>query len=211
MSSARRGLRVVPEPAEVPRDPEIEDFSDEDVRHLGATIRELRQNRAMTLADLANRSTLSIGLLSRLENGGGNPSLLTLTKLAAALDVPVVSLFRRPAPSAVTKVSVDERIAVTLGPGVRHELLLPTLNGRFLVSLLDLSADARSLCPAARHAGVEFIFVRRGRVDLHVDDELYRLEAGDSATYDASRSHRIDRAGGGVAKLLYATAPAHLP
>jgi transcriptional regulator with XRE-family HTH domain len=165
----------------------------------------------MTLAGLAESADLSIGLLSRLENGMGNPSLGTLTKLAGALDVPVVALFSRPPAAAAVKVPADSRIAVIPVPGVRHELLVPSVNGRFLVSLLELALDAPSPCPAGQHSGVEFISVLHGRVDLHVGDERHRLEVGDSATYDPTRPHHIERAGRGVARLLYATTPASIP
>ena len=42
------------------------------IRHIGGRVRELRRDR-LTLVQLAAASGVSIGLLSRLENGSGNP------------------------------------------------------------------------------------------------------------------------------------------
>jgi len=51
-------------------------------------IRRYRQERAMSLGELARRSGLSKQTLSKVEQGVGNPTVETLSLLAAALDVP---------------------------------------------------------------------------------------------------------------------------
>jgi len=57
------------------------------MRNLGERIRALRTERSMTLPTLAERSGLSKGLLSKLENDEeSNPSLGTLHKIIKALD-----------------------------------------------------------------------------------------------------------------------------
>lgn len=58
----------------------------------GLKLRRLRNHRGFTLPALQKKSGLSRGLLSSLENGTGNPSLLTLHKLARALGVGVGEL-----------------------------------------------------------------------------------------------------------------------
>lgn len=58
----------------------------------GETLRYFRRSREYTLPTLEKASGLSRGLLSKLENGTGNPSLLTLHRLARALRVGVGEL-----------------------------------------------------------------------------------------------------------------------
>jgi transcriptional regulator with XRE-family HTH domain len=58
---------------------------------LGAAVRRLRQGR-FTLAQLAERSGVSVGLLSLIERGRGNPSINTLAGIAEALDVSLPDL-----------------------------------------------------------------------------------------------------------------------
>ncbi len=51
-----------------------------------AKLKRERQRQGLTLSDVADRSGLDIGLLSRLENGKvGNPTLATLWRYADAL------------------------------------------------------------------------------------------------------------------------------
>lgn len=56
------------------------------------SIRTARKQRDMTLAQVAEKTGLSISFLSDLERGRTDPSLSSLRKLAACYDVPVASL-----------------------------------------------------------------------------------------------------------------------
>lgn len=58
----------------------------------GKTLREYRKSAGFTLPTLEKRTGISRGLLSKMENGTGNPSLLTLHKLAWGLYVSVGDL-----------------------------------------------------------------------------------------------------------------------
>ena len=60
---------------------------------LGARIRSLRKDRTLTLRQLANKTALSVSLISQIELGKSAASISTLRKLAAALGGPMSSLF----------------------------------------------------------------------------------------------------------------------
>ncbi len=60
---------------------------------LGAKIRELRKDRGLTLKQLANKTTLSVSLISQIELGKSAASVSTLRKLATALGVSMSYLF----------------------------------------------------------------------------------------------------------------------
>ncbi len=60
---------------------------------LGARIRELRKGRSLTLKQLANKTRLSVSLISQIELGKSAASVSTLRKLATALGVTMSSLF----------------------------------------------------------------------------------------------------------------------
>ncbi|HKC51323.1 MAG TPA: response regulator [Myxococcota bacterium] len=60
---------------------------------LGARIRALRKSRALTLRQLANKTALSVSLISQIELGKSAASVATLRKLATALGVSLSVLF----------------------------------------------------------------------------------------------------------------------
>ena len=62
---------------------------------IGREVRAFRRRQEVTVAELATTTGLSIGMLSKIENGNTSPSLTTLQTLANALSVPITSFFRR--------------------------------------------------------------------------------------------------------------------
>lgn len=64
------------------------------LRRLGDAIAKRRIPAGISQEDLADRSGLSVRFLRRVERGTGNPSLLTLMALAAALGTPLEAIIR---------------------------------------------------------------------------------------------------------------------
>lgn len=61
---------------------------------IGRVVRAQRRKQNITVAELSETTGLSIGMLSKIENGNTSPSLTTLQTLANALAVPITSFFR---------------------------------------------------------------------------------------------------------------------
>src|SRR5215468_4827932 len=61
---------------------------------LGARIKALRSERSLQQRQLAEKAGLTPSMVSQIESGRLTPSLPTLGKLAAALGVPIASLFQ---------------------------------------------------------------------------------------------------------------------
>src|SRR5579862_3618515 len=67
-----------------------------DFRHarlIGEKLREIRQQRQMSLRKLAKTADISASMLSRIETGNAYPSVRTIYTIAAALSVPVDYFF----------------------------------------------------------------------------------------------------------------------
>ncbi|MEM7320885.1 MAG: helix-turn-helix transcriptional regulator, partial [Pseudomonadota bacterium] len=62
---------------------------------IGREVRAFRHQKNMTVSELASATGLSIGMLSKIENGNTSPSLTTLQSLSQALSIPLTALFRR--------------------------------------------------------------------------------------------------------------------
>lgn len=66
---------------------------------MGQKVRALRQARAWTLKQLAEKSGLSVRFLTEVEGGRANPSLASLLELAAALDAELWGLLEENPPT----------------------------------------------------------------------------------------------------------------
>jgi transcriptional regulator with XRE-family HTH domain len=62
---------------------------------LGKRIRYYRKRNKLTQLDLELRSGINNGDISRIENGQKNIELYTIVKLAEALEVDLVDLFKK--------------------------------------------------------------------------------------------------------------------
>ncbi len=83
---------------------------DEVAARIGRVMRAQRTARGQSLGELARQTGLSRTILSRIEAGGGNPSVETLWKLASALQVPLGALVaddREPRVRAIRARSAD--------------------------------------------------------------------------------------------------------
>ena len=60
---------------------------------IGKRVRSYRIQLGYTIAQLAEHSGLSKGMLSKVENAQASPSLSTLARIATALDVPLTAFF----------------------------------------------------------------------------------------------------------------------
>src|SRR5918998_4478443 len=59
---------------------------------LGARVKELRRRRGLTLEDLAERAGVSRAMISKVERGEKNPTLVVAAKVAEGLGVTIAEL-----------------------------------------------------------------------------------------------------------------------
>jgi transcriptional regulator with XRE-family HTH domain len=169
------------------------------LRYLGNTIRELRLKQHLTIAEIAQRTEMSHGMLSKLENGQTSASLDTLSRVARALGVSMSSLFRQydvPEGSAQLVKSGEGMEVVRRGTkrGYTYHLLAydqgPTkLFEPFLISM----DDASEIFPTFEHPGTEFIHLLQGKLEYRHGAQTYLLEAGDSFTFQGAIPHGPER------------------
>ena len=86
----------------------------------------MRQANSLTLTELADISSVSSGMISRIENGQVSPSLATLGVLAKGLNVQLMSLFTHTSNSSdIYYVPEGEGLnARRISPGHAHEFVL---------------------------------------------------------------------------------------
>ena len=162
---------------------------------IGQEVRKRRRGLDLTVAQLGAASGLSVGMLSKVENGLISPSLATLSALAKALNVPLRELF---------PVDVDEPFVshVPNGQGARmhrrgtkavyvYQLLLSrtfTAEPTIEPYLITVGPDA---VPHAtfQHSGNEFLHMLTGRMSYRHGQRTYVLKPGDTLFFDASARH----------------------
>ncbi len=157
-------------------------------------VRTRRLEIGLSVGQLAERTGISKGMLSKIENAQTSPSLSTLERLAGALDMPVTSLFRGLA---------EERDAVFVKAGSGPEIvrkgtrsghtyeLLGTLRGPYKrVEPLLVSLDEQSeVFPLFQHAGIEILYMLSGVLEYGYGRQRYKMERGDTLQFEGDIPH----------------------
>jgi transcriptional regulator with XRE-family HTH domain len=91
---------------------------------IGQRIRELRKKRGLSQGDIAKASGFVRAYISRVEHGHTVPSLETLERFAAALDVPLYRLFYHGADETSAAVSGSDGEAGENEPSATEAKLL---------------------------------------------------------------------------------------
>jgi transcriptional regulator with XRE-family HTH domain len=178
--------------------------------NLGKKIRRMRQTRGVTAVELAKRSRVTTGFISQLEHSHTVPSLQTLQRVAAALDVSL-TYFLLDESQQPQVVRQRERPIIHLGhDGSRLSLLSPLPPQHLELALLELPCGAVSWSTARAHEGQQCHLVLQGSVRADYGDNTYRLEEGDSILWDGTLPYRLENIGPNEARLLIAMAPASL-
>jgi transcriptional regulator with XRE-family HTH domain len=161
---------------------------------IGREVRNFRHQLNMTVAQLAQSSGMSAGMLSKIENGQTSPSLATLNELSRALQVPVTAFFRRfEEERSATFVKAGQGLPIErrgTRAGHQYQLLGHGFSRSLAVEpyLVTLSEDS-DVFPIFQHDGVEFLYVLEGEVGYRHGDKTYRLQPGDSLYFDSDVPH----------------------
>ena len=162
---------------------------------IASRVRTERAQRRWTLDQLAARSTISRRLLIQIEQAEANPSLATLLKLAAALDVTLTELLsEEPDAQPVAVTSGQDAITLWSTPDGSSARLLVS-HGPLELWSWTLAPGERRTSEPHRPGSLELLTVQTGTVALDVGDHHVEIPTGDSAWFDATQRHAYSNPG----------------
>lgn len=154
-------------------------------------IRRYREERHLSLGELARRAALSKQTLSKIELGTGNPTVGTIGAIADALGLAVRTL--------LTEWGSPVRISRADGAnwnerGGAAERMLDTIYGSGDVRTWLLRPPPRVVHHEAYAAGtLHHCYVIDGRVRLGPDGEVFELGPGDFVRFPGDTRHLFQR------------------
>ncbi|MEA1914437.1 MAG: XRE family transcriptional regulator [Campylobacterota bacterium] len=168
---------------------------------VGKKINILRVSKNMTTKELAQKASISAGMLSQLEKGSTQGSVETLRKIAKVLDTTLASLFADEqdikthlSHESYHVVRKNERKKISFpDPLYKCELLTPDLQGDIEFVLVELEAGrmTNDILPHTR-GGEECDLVMEGVIEVQLGDEHYTLHKGDCIRFNPETPHKIE-------------------
>ncbi len=179
-----------------------------EIENLGERIRSLRLENDLTQEELANRSELSKGFISQLENNLTVPSISTLEDILEVLGSSLSEFFNNPLSDEKVTFTSDEYFEKDdLDLKHKIEWLVPnSLKYEMEPIMITLDAGGKSEFDEP-HAGEEFGYVIEGEITLRLNNKKYKVRKGESFYYQASKSHQIENNTNKKASVLWVSTP----
>lgn len=175
---------------------------------LGPRLRLAREERQLSVRELARRIGCSASLISQIERGVSVPSVGVLYSLATELDTSLDHLLfgadpsrrpglvieppsREPEPGPCIVQRAGGRNIIDLASGVRWERLTPGADAMtdFLEVIYSPGGHSTDERRPLRHDGHEYGLVISGTLQANVGFESYELGPGDSIAFDSATPH----------------------
>ncbi len=149
-------------------------------------IRHIRKKMGLTIYGLSEKCNVSYVALSKLERNLGNPELKTLDKIARTLGLQthnLLALAEHDRPKIVQAEDfVDE-----------HGFNLNQIKfGHLQISYITGSAGTAGTSVHEHQDDYEICFVLSGKVQLHVRNSVYEIEAGQAVRFDCIFEHHYE-------------------
>lgn len=175
----------------------------------GRRIRQIREDKGLSLADVAKRTGLAEQMLREIESEEANPPLGVLVKLGKALDMKLGTLISGGEDRPYTVVRVAERQGMSRYPhtretsyGYSYQALAPKKKNRSMEPfMVTLRSTGEEVAPSS-HDGEEFIYVIDGSMEALVGDAMEILGPGDCIYYDSNQPHLVRPHGTGPTTIL---------
>jgi transcriptional regulator with XRE-family HTH domain len=177
---------------------------------VGERIKAVREEKGVSLQQLAEKTGFSSALLNQVENHLMSPPLGALANIAAALEVPIGALWGEGKGESFSIVRTGERKTVSrfaskegVNYGYTYESLGFGMKDRHIEPyFITLEPPTVKLPNPSTHEGEEFLFVLSGRMEVSLDGHTDILEPGDSIQYDARIPHRVTSHGDGPVQIV---------
>ena len=172
---------------------------------IGKKLKRLRIKHQLTLEELANRSELSKGFLSQLENNNCSPSISTLEDLLEVLGSSLQEFFSEKSEEIIVfskkDYYVNEQEEYTI------DYLVPNAQKNAMEPIRINIFPGGCSQEVTPHDGEDFGYVIQGCADLIYGNEKHHLKKGDTFYVSCNESYHIENNSKRDCELIWISTP----
>lgn len=169
---------------------------------IGRNIMNQRKQKGISLEELAKRSGVSKSMLSQIEQDKSNPTVVTVWKIARALDLQVQELIESGYGNIIEVIRSDD------APVIQSEDRLCRIRINSPIHMTDsLELYLITLKPGGKNVSMshfpkaeEFLTVMEGKIKVVSGEFSAILQKGDTARYKADIDHVIENVSDSVSE-----------
>ena len=184
-------------------------------KEIGETIKSLRLAKGWTLKEFSEKADLSISFLSMVERGRSSIALVSLKKIAAALEEPMGTFFPGQSEEEVgasgaswISRSYDSNIRAINGAYIYNQIGCP--NKDFIMDTMIITllpGQVREDVIQFSHEGEELTYVLEGVLSMFIDGVEHAMYPGDCFHGFGSIPHNFVNLSNNIVRVLYVLTP----
>jgi XRE family transcriptional regulator, regulator of sulfur utilization len=158
-------------------------------KQIGATLRKIRQQRGISIQELAQITEVSKLTLGNIERGEANPSLAVIWKIANGLSIPISFLLNEEKEIVLSRKHKGNKV-ISANEACTLEPMFDVSNyGSSEIHRAFLKPNS-DYFPGAHQPGViEYVTVMAGELIIMIENERYHLNEYDSIKFDGDKEH----------------------
>ncbi|WP_417624313.1 helix-turn-helix domain-containing protein [Paremcibacter congregatus] len=172
---------------------------------IGSMIKKRRQQLSLTLKQLSDKSGVSAPFISQAERNQTVPSMVSLVKLAEAMDVGVMYFMEVPHDDSIIKRAASPH-RIEMDSPVDYIQLGSDLPDQKMDFIL-MNIPAGHAFPVDQREGEDCLYVLEGELYVETGDVKTVLTKGDSMHFDSRIPHTARNETRDTVQLLYAGTP----
>lgn len=169
---------------------------------VGEKIHEVRSRRGLTLAQVSELTTISVAMLSKIENAKVSSPISTYARIAKALMVPLGQLIADNADVPISFVKKEERILCTKSANCLGESIAFKKTNKKMEPFFHIYPPKITRPPIRQHDNEELIFAIEGKLEFKYGKITYILSPGDCVYFDANIRHSVRALGNETAQAV---------
>lgn len=180
------------------------------MKTIGEKLKKSRNDKNISLRELAAKVELSASFLSQIEQGKASPSIENLKKIANSLDVKVGYLIdeEEDLERNVQFLRSEEiRYAESKGSNTKLSLLVNLREKNIEPIMYEIAPNGESGKDFYSHAGEEFVYIIEGELEVYIEDTTYHLRKGDMLYFKSNIRHRFKNKTKKQVKALWVVSP----
>ena len=178
---------------------------------IGEKLKKTRNDKGMSLRELATKVELSASFLSQIEQGKASPSIENLKKIAHTLDVRISYLIEDEEDDIRNIEFIKkENMKFLESKDSNIKMCIPLSNSKeknMENIIYEIGIDGESGREFYSHGGEEYIYIVSGELEVYVANKKYKMSAGDSLYFKSSLKHRFKNVSKKEVKALWVVSP----
>jgi transcriptional regulator with XRE-family HTH domain len=161
------------------------------VKQVGINLRKLRQERGISIQELAEATDVSKLTLGNIERGEANPSLAILWKLANGLTVPLSALISVEHEVSISRTNSGKKIISENDACTFEYMFDDTSYGSIEIHRATIKPNSEYKYSSGAHQPgvIEYMTVMKGELKIKIEDDYFHLNEYDAIKFDGDKDH----------------------